>query len=284
MGTTELERFVAVLLPSSPLLIRNIEYYRRMLEGLNLRLAETGLSMRPMQAVHAYQQESFVRRAAERPYAGAVFVALYSSEGFVRRVVECVPGPKVVLDHHFEDIPIHSVREDAAAGMRQVAHHLADLGHKRVAYVDLPDVEANPWKRGALIGALKERGVELPRAWQTCCRNNDADVDTAVGWLLSHEPAPTAIACCDDARALRVLRSLQAADRAVPREVSVAGFGDKACWFHRSSFLTSVRYDIAELGRRAAGLVLGPADAAPRQELVPVELVARRTTAPPPES
>jgi DNA-binding LacI/PurR family transcriptional regulator len=49
----------------------------------------------------------------------------------------------------------------------------------------------------------------------------------------------------------------------------------------RSRMLTSVAMDLKLMGRRAAELVTGPADAKPVPVLVPPELVVRGTTARP---
>ena len=135
-------RFVAALVPESQVLLDDKLYYGPMLQGLSDALMEKGTFLRPVQCLQEYQKEHFLHTPSSF-YKGVVFLGLlYTSKLFIRAVVETLKCPKVVLDHHFEDIPMHSVREDAVAGMRAVTEHLLSLGHRRIAYLDMSRPEA----------------------------------------------------------------------------------------------------------------------------------------------
>jgi DNA-binding LacI/PurR family transcriptional regulator len=276
-------RFVATLMPSPQELLGDETYYGPMLQGLSDGLLDKGLLMRPIQCLHDYQQDAFLH-SPPGLYAGAVFVGnIYADKAFIQEVVRRMPGPKVMLDHHFGDIPMHSVREDAVAGMRTLAGHLLSLGHRRIAYLDMPDAEANPWKRDGVNLALREASLpELARGWVAGCRRKFSDVAEALDWFTSLTPPPTAIMCCDDVRALLVLQAAAERGLRVPHDISVTGYGDMAVRTGRSRALTSVAMDVKLMGRRAAELAAGPGDAKPVPVLVPPELVARGTTARPP--
>ncbi len=83
-------------------------------------------------------------------------------------------------------------------------------------------------------------------------------------------------------RALLLLQAAAERGMRVPQELSIAGFGDFAVQAGRSQVLTSMRVDSSLMGRKAAELIAGDADAGPVSVLVPPELAARGTTAPPP--
>jgi len=291
MASAPSGRFVAVLLPATPTLVTESCYYGPMLEGLSERLLASGLVIRPVQAVHTYQQEAFLSRPM-RGYAGAVLVGMYRPEAFIEQVVRVMPGPKVVLDHHFEELPIYSVRDDAAGGMRAIVEHLASLGHRSIAYIDKATAAANPWKREGLQAALEERGLDLPKGWIAGCRVIEYDLHTtdvrgsdvyaAMEWFGQLDPRPTAIVCCDDTRALFAVRAAEALGLAVPDDLSVTGYGDEAYIKRTSRFLTSLQMNTRLMGERAAEIVLQPPPIEKRASLLPLELVIRRSTGPVP--
>jgi GntR family transcriptional regulator of arabinose operon len=90
------------------------------------------------------------------------------------------------------------------------------------------------------------------------------------------------VACFDDNRALLLMQA--AAERGLhfPRDFSIAGYGDTAVRTGRSAILTSVAFDSAEMGRKAAELVAGPAGAAPTAVQVAPTLMIRGSTGAPP--
>ncbi len=275
--------FVAVLVLDSRALLSDKLYYGPMLQGLSDGLMEKGLFLRPIQCLQEYQKEHFLRTPPGF-YKGVVFLGpLYIYKLFIQAVVEKLSCPKVMLDHHFDDIPLHSVREDSVAGMRIMTEHLLSLGHRRLAYLDKSSPDANPWKREGVNLALREAGLaELGRGWVAGCRDNFTDVSAALDWFMGLESRPTAIICFDDTRALLLLQAAAERGMRVPHELSIGGFGDFAVQTGRSELLSSMRVDSSLMGRKAAGLIVGGADAAPVSVLVSPELVARGTTAAPP--
>jgi LacI family transcriptional regulator len=277
-------RFVAVLLHETRALLDDRLYYGPMLQGLNNALLEKGQFVRLIQCLHEYQKENFLQ-SPERLYTGAVFLGpLYKFELFIKAAVQHVAGPKVILDHHFDHIPIHSVRDDAVTGMRALAGHLLALGHRAIAYVDNDHPQANPWKRDGVDQALRAAGLPvLGRGWVAGCRRNFGDAAAALDWFLGLTPRPTAVICADDARALLMLQAAAERGLRVPADLSVAGYGDSAVLGGQSRALTSVHIDAALMGRRAAELVTGDPQAPPTAALVAPELAARGTTAAPPQ-
>ncbi|MHC4914527.1 MAG: LacI family DNA-binding transcriptional regulator [Planctomycetota bacterium] len=281
-GDSDRARFVAALLPETERILDDKIYYGPMLRGLSEALMEKGVMMRPLQCMQEYQKEQLLH-SPPGFYLGVVFLGLlYKSRLFIEAVVRSFQGPKVILDHHFEDLAMHSVREDAVSGMRLVTEHVLSLGHERVAYLDMSDPEANPWKREGVDAALRAAGLPgLERGLVAGCRENFTDCSAALEWFLSLDPRPTAIICSDDARALYLLQAAAERGMRVPHDLSITGFGDFAVQSGRSEVLTSARVDTALMGRRGAELVLAGARQEPKSVLVLPELVVRGTTAAP---
>ena len=93
---------------------------------------------------------------------------------------------------------------------------------------------------------------------------------------------PTAIFAASDTQALGVLEAAQALGVRVPDELSVVGFDDVEAASYVG--LTTVRQALFESGRRGAELLLEALAGErlkTRSEILPLELVVRRTTGPP---
>ncbi len=274
--------FVAVLMSDPKKLLDDEKYYGPMLRELSEALLAKNIMMRPVQCLHEHQKQHFLL-SPEGMYSGIVALGqMYKHKEFVEAVVRRMPGPKVMLDHHFDDIAMHSVREDALAGMRTVTEHMLSLGHRHIAYLDMDRPDGNPWKREGLNLALRQAGrSQLAPGWIAGCRMNFSDVSAALDWFLDLEPRPTGIVCCDDDRALHLLQAAAEQGLRVPDDLSITGYGDTAVTTGRSHILTSVAFASKELGRKAAELVCGPEDAKPISILVTPDLVPRGSTAEP---
>ncbi len=228
-----------------------------------------------------------VRRAADA--GDGLIVIAYDPAGV--RALDTAPGLSA-------DLPVVGVVETPASppgGDRpwvwtddreaayQATRHLLSLGHETVHYVAIPSstrrtsARTTGWRQ-----ALKEAGASEPRPVQGSWSPAGGH---AAGARLAADPAVTAVLCGNDDLALGVLRALHEAGRAVPDEVSVAGFDDAPHAAYLTPSLTTVRMDFTGLGRAAFALLHGvlekSAQVAPRPVSVP-ELVVRESSGPPP--
>ncbi|MGD0935928.1 MAG: substrate-binding domain-containing protein [Streptosporangiaceae bacterium] len=109
---------------------------------------------------------------------------------------------------------------------------------------------------------------------------SEASGRTAARVLLGREAVPEAIACANDQMAIRVMRELQRSGIRVPGDVAVTGFDDIFPGRVADPPLTTVAQPFRELGARAAGRLLeriGGSEVAPRADVLPTELVIRRS-------
>jgi DNA-binding LacI/PurR family transcriptional regulator len=94
---------------------------------------------------------------------------------------------------------------------------------------------------------------------------------------------PTALLVQSDRMAIATIAWLWDHGFAVPRDVSVIGFDGVVEGTVTSPALTTIAQPTAEIGRLAVRVIVEP-DGVVRRRQLPVELVVRGSTAPPPEA
>ena len=183
-----------------------------------------------------------------------------------------------------------SVKVDDVRVAELAVDHLLRLGHTRIGLLagindDPLHFEVPIDRRRGYRNALTRAGVVPDERLE---RVGSFTVDggfEAMRSLLDVDEPPTAVFAMGDEMAFGALRAIWATGARVPEEVSVVGVDD-----HDLSTvvgLTTVRQNVSEHGSVAARLLLDrlsdrPAEATSYQ--VPIALIERRTTAPPPRT
>lgn len=181
------------------------------------------------------------------------------------------------------------VGPDNRRAAAEVARHLLDLGHRRFGIVTTVTDErrgpSRPLFHERVDGfrdALREGGVDPADIAVVCAADNSrrSGQDAVADLLVRPSARPaSAVFAVTDILALGVLDALAAAGRAVPGEVSVAGFDDIAAAATSVPPLTTVEHDLFGQGRAAARLALRlVAGEAVRARRTHAGLVARQST------
>jgi DNA-binding LacI/PurR family transcriptional regulator len=172
---------------------------------------------------------------------------------------------------------------DGAAASRVATEHLLRLGHRTVWHVGGPQSfgpardRASGW-RLALAAAGAAEPPMLDGDWTPAS-------GYAAGVALARTAGVTAVFVANDEMAIGVIRALNEADLAVPQRVSVVGFDDIPVAAYVSPPLTTIRQDFVAMAARALALLIERIDGRgepPEHDDLPIELVVRRSTAPPP--
>ena len=177
---------------------------------------------------------------------------------------------------------VSSVHIDNARAAQEAMDYLYALGHRRIGIVTGP--MESPISRDRLAGCRTSAERHAAGSALTIV-NGDFTVESgeaAAYRLLESDGRVTAIFCFSDDMALGALHALRLRGRTCPGDVSVVGFDDIKIAKFAYPPLTTVRQPMAEIGRKAVGLLLdildGRADALTSLTL-PHELVVRESTA-----
>lgn len=228
------------------------------------------------------RRDESLRRLTRRGLAdGAVIVSFRPDDALVDGL-RAAEIPVVLLDAEHPALPYVAI--DNVGGGHLAARYLIDTGHRRVAFVG--DTARNPFgftsssdRRRGYEAALIEANLPLRPEYIREGAHGRHVAHRLTNELLKLEEPPTAIFAASDTQALGVLEAVELAGRGVPDDISVVGFDDIEVAAYVG--LTTVRQPLYDSGVRAAELLLEALEETadePPQELLPLELVIRRTT------
>ncbi len=262
--------------------------YAAALQGIEeaARTAAFGVGIVVLESDDAREVRGALQRAADS--GGGLIVIAYDRPGV--RALELVPDgvPLIAAVETPAETPEPGspwVWTDDREAAREATGHLLGLGHRTVHYLAIPSSTRTRHASQRAAGwrnALHEAGAPvpepLPGGWEP------AD-GYAAGRRLAADPEVTAVLCGNDDLALGVLRALREAGRAVPDDVSVAGFDDAPHSAFLSPALTTVRLDFSGVGRACFALLHGLVEQGEPVTPHPVaapRLIVRESTGPAP--
>lgn len=174
---------------------------------------------------------------------------------------------------------------DNQKAMHQAVQCLHEAGHKRILHLT-----TYPHRSDFLDRRLGyEQAMQQRRLEPLVLEVNSIYTEEAPALLLKtlRKHQITGVVCNTDASAAFVWDIAEANGLKVPKDLSITGMDDLAAQAQRG--LTSVHFSCEEVGRRAIEAIVGLIDGgdsqkqrSANQDPVPVELVVRRSVAPPP--
>ena len=220
--------------------------------------------------------------------SGLIVISLPLQEAEVDRLV-AARFPTILIDTRHPQLS--SVTVDDFVGGRLSTGHLLSMGHERIAFVGEPI--HNPFgfvssrhREEGYREAMRDAGLPVRPGYVRHAAHLRTAARQQATQLLALSDRPTAIVAASDMQALGALEAVTAAGLESPRDVSVIGYDDIELSSHVG--LSTIRQPLNGSGERGAELLID-AIAAGRKtnhfdELLPVELVVRSTTAPPPSN
>lgn len=183
-----------------------------------------------------------------------------SNPSFVKKVLEAV-GAIVTIDRVITGDgadKLSRVQADNAGGMVQVVRHLLKSGRRRIALVREPQRCSSLADREyGYVSALREAGIDPdPTLFFSSRRSFRENGRICAEKLARIASDIDAVCCMSDATAVGLLQRLEKLGFRVPDDIAVTGFNDDILASVINPSLTTVRIDMAAMGRRAAHLLM----------------------------
>lgn len=188
--------------------------------------------------------------------------------------------PAVLVDRELPSSPFDVVRGDTFEGARRLTRHLLDQGYRRIGFVGGPP-EASSLKHrvAGYREVMDEAGME------PMVHLGDFTADSGkriVRRLIDRDELPEALIAANNLVAVGVLSGLRNAGCSVPEDVALGCFEDLEFASRIDPFLTVVQQPSYRIGQVAMQLLLERMQSAyegpPRKEILPTDLIIRRST------
>jgi LacI family transcriptional regulator len=235
----------------------------------------------------AQRDEQFAALTRRDRADGLLVLSLTPPRAEVARLA--ATGMPVVLVDMPCDENVPAVITDDVEGGRIATHHLVALGHERIAFIGEDPAnefgfESSTRRELGYAEVLRDAGIEPPANLVRYGPHDRTVAQRLTEQLLAQRSRPTAVFASSDVQATGVLAAARAAGLRVPDDLSVVGFDDIEISAYAG--LTTVRQPLYESGRLGAAMLLDALEAAtdvePVVRTLPLELVERTTTGPPP--
>jgi DNA-binding LacI/PurR family transcriptional regulator len=167
--------------------------------------------------------------------------------------------PVVVLCRKWPDVPVSTVGHDHCEQAQIALDHLAQLGHRRIAFLAGTADEGYDWYRERL-DCYRKVTTDLNGAVDEDLILLAEDGARAVKTLMVRRPDVTAIFANHDTKAIEAMQGLQEMGLHVPKDVSVIGQDDAKQAPEDFPGLTTVRFSHFQVGYLAAELLIKQID------------------------
>ncbi|MGP4114719.1 LacI family DNA-binding transcriptional regulator [Streptomyces sp. 4N509B] len=277
--------------PDAPELTEGCSFFYPLVRGALQALESAGYGLRFSALTGAPGEiaERLATVAASGSPAGFVVIPQWSGYGEYATALARVGVPVVTINADAGAVSAARVTVDHAGGVARLVAHLAELGHRRIAYLAGPGGHVDADLRlVAFYRAAAAHGLRVAEAWVHRVPYTIEGGEDGLRALLAASDAaglerPSALLGGDDYVAAGAIRHATGVGIAVPGAMSVVGFDDVDVARATVPALTTVRQPLRELGRVAAEQVLALIAGTPVEPVeLPVDLVLRDSAAPPP--
>ena len=273
-------------------IVSNIDdpFLSEILQGIEEIAQEHGYSMLMAAFQRDLEREQAIVQDMRKRQVDGLIICSASFSAEQRRNLLAYGIPIVVVNNQAAEEYRYSIYHDDVDGSRQVARHLIELGHKRIAY--LGNSLSGRTTLDRLTGfrqELESAGLDIPGEYIfEVPGSSPEDGFNALNHFLDLPNRPTALFCFNDMLAIGVLKGLHSAGIRVPEDFSVVGFDNIVFSAYTNPTLTTLDQPKRYIGAEAARLILGLLDPSTGEEIPDQEiqrlkgrLLVRQSTAPP---
>ena len=232
---------------------------------------------------NAAQEMAKLRTLAQLNIGGIVLVG-GSREPAAYEFLDSRHIPYVLTSVYDENVP--SIGWDNEHEARRLANLLLDLGHRRIAVIGgiTRDNDRAVARIAGYHDAMRARGIEIDPVLTIECPYDIPSSRAAMRRFLDLHQRPTAVVCGNDVQAFGAIFECQSQQIRIPEDISITGFDDLAMAAHVQPPLTTMRSPAANMGHRAAEMLLEVSNGRPmpRSTRLELELILRQSTGPVP--
>jgi len=228
------------------------------------------------------RERKMVQELAERRVDGIIVTSSRVGALYLPLLKQMMVPIVLVNDQYPGDF-VHSIMIRNREGMRAMAEHLIELGHRRIAYLgDRFGYQSDTERLAGYSAALAAANIALAQELMVRGDGKPKAAMQAMDSLLALADPPTAVCCYNDMSALGAMRAIRVRGLRVPQDISVGGFDDLFFAALTDPPLTTVHQPMQRMGNLAMESLLN--QLAGEEPVAPIdieaELVVRASTGP----
>lgn len=221
-------------------------------------------------------RKTYLEQAEYRKYDGIVIACINYDNPEVTELINSTI-PIVTIDQELEHVV--TVQSDNERGIKELVRYLAEMGHKRIAYITGDDNVVTAIRLQGFRETCEEQGIEIPDEYiRPSEYRNMKKATYQTEQLLRLPNPPSCILYSDDFAAIGGINILRARGLEIPEDISVAGYDGINILSQYQPRLTTVRQNTVEIGRIAAEKLIAyienPAEV--KYETITVETVLEK--------
>ncbi|WP_298232571.1 LacI family DNA-binding transcriptional regulator [uncultured Azohydromonas sp.] len=254
-------------------------------DSMQKEIDASGFSLMVASSYHDARREiALMRGFQQRRIDGLVIATSSETDPLLLETLEQMDFPIVLIDREMP-AGLDAVAVNHAAGMCQAVSYLADIGHRRIAFISgEPDVHPTQSRLEGFRLGLQSRGLSCPQEWVRLSSFGTDMGHAEAKRLLDRGDRPTALIAGGSALLPGVIRATRELGLSIPRDVSVIAGADSDVAQLAAPAFTVVRWSHDQLGKAAGRFLIDrlAQPSLPRQRLsVDAELVVRGSCAAP---
>ncbi len=227
------------------------DYFAGILDSFKRTVEERGYNICFLNSNQQNEnRKTYLEQANMRGFSGVVIACIEYQDAEVRELLDS-GIPIVTIDEDIDNIT--TVKSDNQQGIRNLVRYLAQMGHKRIAYIIGDDNTVTSIRLNGFLEECKELGIEVPEEYIRRSLYRDmkkASYETEQ--LLRLENPPSCILYSDDFAAIGGINILRARGMEIPDDISVTGYDGLNILAQYEPRLTTVKQNSVEIGRQAA--------------------------------
>jgi LacI family transcriptional regulator len=256
-------------------------YYNRILAGLYDSSHQLGQYIRFITFFDALRDPIFFNKNIHSESISSLIIILPrlitatpGHEELMKEIIERV-GKIICLEEAFFDLP--AVVFDRARAARMATEHLIELGHRRIAFLAIPDQRLAGYRQ-ALTAHRIRFDEELVKTFEPATPTKSAYQITSE--LITRKEKPTAIFTATDESAIAAMAAINDSGLNVPRDIAIASIDNIEMAAMVRPALTTVRVPKQTMANFAIQYLIADSNfqlRKPMSMLLPIELIVRES-------
>ena len=230
---------------------------------------------------HSQQNELHILDSIiRRPVDGVILCPYHLTRDDIDRLIQRSNAAVVALGQHVDHPQVDRVfADDEIVCYKAMRWLIEKRGHRRVAFINVPDTNPGQRRYMAYRRAMHDMGLPVPETYTEVGDFTVESGEHAMRRLLQLPQPPTAVFAANDLMAIGCLTVADEMGVAVPGDVAVMGFDNIPEAARLCPKLTTIAQYPSEMGERLANALfarINGTEAGPGRMLeVPCELIVR---------